>query len=434
MLFNDGAGVELGVMFTASVNGVVSGVRFYKDVSMTGATRVGHLWSADGTKLAEATFTETASGWQQVNFSSPVPVTASTSYVASYFAPDGKYFATKSWPYPSSNPPLTANLGFYRYPPPSFPDTASVGNYWADVVFQPAYADVSITKTAAPDPVLAGGTFTYTLSVANAGSSPATGVTTSDTLPGGVGFVSAGASQGSCEQSSGTVTCSLGTMASGAGATVSINVTAPGKGTISNAATVKANEPDPNLANNTSTTTSRVVALAGGAFGEQLSFTVLGLTVSSPPTPSVTLPSGGGGPFTSSLATVGMPGILSFDTLKVSTQGGSGSAISVDSSADVAKANIMIGGVTADTVHSQCSAKLSSTSGSSKVAGLMINGKAVSATGGRIDIPGVGTLILNEQTTSPSGVLTVNAMHLVLNGRVGTGDIVVAQSRCGIES
>jgi hypothetical protein len=246
--------------------------------------------------------------------------------------------------------------------------------------------------------------------------------------------VSASASQGSCAQSSGTVTCSLGTLASGAGATVSINVTAGGKGTISNAASVKANEPDPNPANNTSTTATRVVALAGGAIGEQLSFTILGLTVSSPPTPSVTLPPGGGGPFTSSLATVGMPGVLSFDTLKVSTQGGSGSAISADSSADVAKANIMIGGVTAETVHSQCSAKLSSTSGSSKVAGLMINGKAVSATGSRVDIPGVGTLFLNEQTTSPSGVLTVNAMHLVMGGRVGTGDIVVAQSRCGIES
>jgi hypothetical protein len=108
--------------------------------------------------------------------------------------------------------------------------------------------------------------------------------------------------------------------------------------------------------------------------------------------------------------------------------------MSVDSSADVAKANIMIGGVTAQAVHSQCSAKPSSTSGSSKVASLTINGQAVGAAGGRIDIAGVGTLILNEQTTSPSGVLTVTAMHLVLNGRVGTGDIVVAQSRCGIES
>jgi hypothetical protein len=35
MLFNDGIGVELGVMFTASINGVVSGVKFYKDASST---------------------------------------------------------------------------------------------------------------------------------------------------------------------------------------------------------------------------------------------------------------------------------------------------------------------------------------------------------------------------------------------------------------
>ena len=38
-----------------------------------------------GTLLASATFTnESASGWQQVNFSNPVPITAGTTYVASY--------------------------------------------------------------------------------------------------------------------------------------------------------------------------------------------------------------------------------------------------------------------------------------------------------------------------------------------------------------
>ena len=39
------------------------------------------LWSATGTLLATATFTnETASGWQQANFSNPVPITAGTTY------------------------------------------------------------------------------------------------------------------------------------------------------------------------------------------------------------------------------------------------------------------------------------------------------------------------------------------------------------------
>jgi Domain of unknown function (DUF4082) len=55
---------------------------------------VGSLWAATGTLLASATFTnETASGWQQVEFAQPVPVQAHTLYVASYYAPTGRYAA-----------------------------------------------------------------------------------------------------------------------------------------------------------------------------------------------------------------------------------------------------------------------------------------------------------------------------------------------------
>ncbi len=44
--------------------------------------------------LATATFVnETTSGWQQVNFSTPVPVTANTVYVASYHTTTGHYAA-----------------------------------------------------------------------------------------------------------------------------------------------------------------------------------------------------------------------------------------------------------------------------------------------------------------------------------------------------
>jgi uncharacterized repeat protein (TIGR01451 family) len=182
-LFNDGIGVEVGVEFTSSVGGFGTGLRFYKDASMNGATHLGHLWTAGGTMLAQATFTENASGWQQVRFPSPVPISASTTYVASYYAPDGRYFATPSWPYPSSNPPLTANLGAYHYPPPSFPDTLTTANYWVDVVFQPTFADLSVTKDVAPNAVPVGSTFPYTVQVTNAGPSAATGVVATDTRP-----------------------------------------------------------------------------------------------------------------------------------------------------------------------------------------------------------------------------------------------------------
>src|SRR5262249_43225966 len=64
--------IEVGVKFRADVPGVISGLRFYKGPANTG-THIGNLWSANGELLATATFTgESASGWQQVNFSTPV--------------------------------------------------------------------------------------------------------------------------------------------------------------------------------------------------------------------------------------------------------------------------------------------------------------------------------------------------------------------------
>ena len=76
--------VELGVEFSSDISGYITGIRFYKSSANTG-THVGNLWSSTGTLLATATFTdETASGWQQVNFATPVQITAGTIYVASY--------------------------------------------------------------------------------------------------------------------------------------------------------------------------------------------------------------------------------------------------------------------------------------------------------------------------------------------------------------
>jgi uncharacterized protein DUF4082 len=144
---NQTLSLELGVRFTANSNGFISGVRFYKGVNNTG-THIGHLWSNTGTLLATATFTgETATGWQQVNFSSPVAITANTVYVASYFSPTGdfpvdrNYFATTG----VNNPPLQALVngsggalnGIYSYGSTSkFPASSyQSSNYWVDVVF-----------------------------------------------------------------------------------------------------------------------------------------------------------------------------------------------------------------------------------------------------------------------------------------------------------
>jgi hypothetical protein len=151
---SDSSAVELGVKFRASVNGTVTGVRFYKGSSNTG-THAGRLWSSTGTQLATVNFTgESASGWQQATFATPVAVTAGVTYVVSYQAPVGRYSANAGYftGQGLSNPPLSALAsgvdglnGVYHYgtgfPTDSYQDT----NYWVDVVFSAA--------TGAPDTV-----------------------------------------------------------------------------------------------------------------------------------------------------------------------------------------------------------------------------------------------------------------------------------------
>ncbi len=62
----DNQPIEIGVKLRSDSAGFVTAIRFYKG-SLNGGTHLGHLWSAAGTLLVEATFTsETASGWQEI--------------------------------------------------------------------------------------------------------------------------------------------------------------------------------------------------------------------------------------------------------------------------------------------------------------------------------------------------------------------------------
>src|SRR5262245_30238148 len=89
-LTNDGNAVELGLKFRSDSDGFITGVRFYKGGPANGGTHVGHLWTSAGTLLGSVNFAnETASGWQQAPFQNSIPVTANTTYVVSYFAPQG---------------------------------------------------------------------------------------------------------------------------------------------------------------------------------------------------------------------------------------------------------------------------------------------------------------------------------------------------------
>jgi len=86
--------------------------------------------------------------------------------------------------------------------------------------------DLSVTQTDTPDPVNVVSPLSYTLTVDNNGPDDATGVTVTDTLPAGVTFQSASATQGSCSEAAGIVTCTLGDMISSATATINIALTA----------------------------------------------------------------------------------------------------------------------------------------------------------------------------------------------------------------
>mgnify|MGYP001202572350 CR=1 FL=1 len=145
---NQPGGIELGVKFRSAVPGFIKGIRFYNGIYTTG-TYTGNLWSSTGTLLASAVFTNvTASGWQEVRFSSPVPILANTTYVASYHSSSG-YFAITASGLAGAvvNGPLTALAagtdgpnGVFRYGATGFPNDSRSSNadYFADVVFSEA--------------------------------------------------------------------------------------------------------------------------------------------------------------------------------------------------------------------------------------------------------------------------------------------------------
>ncbi|MBX5156363.1 DUF4082 domain-containing protein [Rhizobium sp. NZLR8] len=149
---NDGQQLELGVKFQSNVAGDVTGIKFYRSANDNGQNVV-DLWTTTGTKLATATFASTTgSGWQTVNFTTPVTIAANTNYVASYHTTGG-YVATDAFFATAvTNGPLTAQTsavaggnGVYAYGGSAttglFPTNSfDSSNYYADVVFRPQLA------------------------------------------------------------------------------------------------------------------------------------------------------------------------------------------------------------------------------------------------------------------------------------------------------
>ncbi|MBI2765805.1 MAG: DUF11 domain-containing protein [Chloroflexi bacterium] len=131
-------------------------------------------------------------------------------------------------------------------------------------------ADLAVTKTATPNPAMAGQQLTYDITVTNQGSGPAVGVVVTDNLPDAVTFVS---STAPCAPIGGgdpnDYTCTLASILAGASKTFSIVVDVPpgivpgaGATTITNDVSVATDTPDTDLSNNSFSLTTTVVASA----------------------------------------------------------------------------------------------------------------------------------------------------------------------------
>jgi hypothetical protein len=141
-----------------------------------------------------------------------------------------------------------------------------------------------------------------------------------------------------------------------------------------------------------------------------------------------------GGSLKTALASVNVLGLVSADVLSAAT---SGSGTSSQSQSSVADLNLLGGLVAADLVKSNssatCSGGQAAVAGGSELVGLVVAGQPVLVANPNlaISVPGGISVIVNEQTSSPSGntgAMTVNALHVT-----GPGiDIVVASARSGI--
>ncbi|PWT89141.1 MAG: hypothetical protein C5B55_11885, partial [Blastocatellia bacterium] len=122
---------------------------------------------------------------------------------------------------------------------------------------------LSLTKTASPNPAIVSANLTYRIVVTNNGPSPATNSTVTDSLPAGVNFVSATPTQGSCSGTT-TVTCNLGTIASGSFAIANVTVIPQATGQLNNTASVTATETDPNPSDNSASVLTNVTSQSTG--------------------------------------------------------------------------------------------------------------------------------------------------------------------------
>jgi uncharacterized repeat protein (TIGR01451 family) len=159
------------------------------------------------------------------------------------------------------------------------PDPDPANNVAEDEIEVIPVADLALTKTAAPEPVIAGTQLTYDLEVTNNGLSTAVNVVIEDVLPAEVTIDSVSSSGGTCSAGvpgDGTqpTTCTFGTLAAGGSATMQIVVTVEPHvlGILDNDARVYSDVYDPDNSNDQATTATTVEASADLAIAKDANY------------------------------------------------------------------------------------------------------------------------------------------------------------------
>ncbi|MFD8396329.1 SdrD B-like domain-containing protein [Streptomyces sp. NPDC059680] len=137
------------------------------------------------------------------------------------------------------------------------PAGAGQNDYDADFGFKKPSVDLSVIKVG-PAIVDPAGQIAYNIIVTNNGPNDSTGWTITDPLPTGIFNVET--SDAGCGIDAGTLTCTGGPLKVGDSHTITIRGLAPASGPVrlDNCVTVKGNEQDPDLDNNTSCVTTHV--------------------------------------------------------------------------------------------------------------------------------------------------------------------------------
>lgn len=139
---SDGQPITLGVKFRVSATAYMKAVRFYKTANNTGSHK-GYLYSSAGAILDSGTFVgEAATGWQTLQLTKDIQLTAGTTYVAAYYSPTGQYSDTNN----TFNTAITNGIitglasgtdgvnGVYSYGNKFSISTFKNSNYWVDAV------------------------------------------------------------------------------------------------------------------------------------------------------------------------------------------------------------------------------------------------------------------------------------------------------------